>query len=156
MDPPYLMSLGMSQTAAEAILAAISESAAAIAPPRGKVLVDDDILDDAAARQEALETSLTARQAEVARLKEILKQQHREIPDAYLCPISLDPMEDPVLVADGHSYERREIVRHFDLGRRTSPLTGAQLPHTHLMPNHALKKAIQAFLEEVRQFDCEL
>ena len=64
-------------------------------------------------------------------------------------------MEDPVLAADGHSYERREIVRHFDLGRRTSPLTGAELPHTHLMPNHALKSAIQDFLHEVRQFATE-
>jgi ankyrin repeat protein len=156
MDPPDLMSLGMSRTTAEAIIAAISESAAVIAPPRGKVLVDDDILDAAAAHATELETSLTARQAEVARLKEILKAQHREIPDAYVCPISLEPMEDPVLAADGHSYERREIARHFDLGRRTSPMTGAPLPHTQLMPNHALKKAIQAFLEEVRQFDCEL
>ena len=65
-------------------------------------------------------------------------------------------MQDPVLAADGHSYERREIVRHFDLGKRTSPMTGAQLPHTHLTPNINLKKAIQNFLEEVRQFDCEL
>jgi ankyrin repeat protein len=156
MDPPYLMSLGMSRTAAEAILAAISESAAAIAPPRGKVLVDDDILDDAAARQEALETSLTARQAEVARLKEILKQQHREIPDAYVCPITVEVMEDPCIAADGNSYERREIQAWFARGKRTSPMTGAQLPHTHLTPNINLKKAIQAFLEEVRQFDCEL
>ena len=130
------------------------ETPAATGPPPGKkVLVDDDILDDAAAHARTLETSLTAHQAEVQRLKKILKQQQREIPDAYVCPISLEPMEDPVLAADGHSYERREIVRHFDLGRRTSPMTGAQLPHTHLMPNHALKSAIQDFLEEVRRFD---
>ena len=153
MDPPYLMSLGMSRTAAEAILAAVSESAAAIAPPRGKVLVDDDILDDAAARQEALETSLTARQAEVARLKEILKQQHREIPDAYLCPITMDPMEDPVMAADGHSYEKSEISAWFALGNNTSPKTGATLPHQFLTPNHALRNAIQDFLAEVRKFE---
>jgi ADP-ribose pyrophosphatase YjhB (NUDIX family) len=124
-------------------------------PPPGKVLVDEETYDDAAARAAALETSLTAREAEVQRLKLILRQQRREIPGAYVCPISLEPMEDPVLAADGHSYERREIVRHFDLGRRTSPLTGAELPHTHLMPNHALKSAIQDFLHEVRQFATE-
>ena len=130
------------------------ETPAATGPPPGKkVLVDDDILDDAAAHARTLETSLTAHQAEVQRLKKILRQQQRDIPDAYVCPISLEPMEDPVLAADGHSFERREIVRHFDLGRRTSPMTGAQLPHTHLMPNHALKSAIQDFLEEVRRFD---
>ena len=91
-------------------------------------------------------------QAEVERLKAILKQQRREIPDAYLCPITMDPMEDPVMAADGHSYERREIEAWLDRGKRMSPMTGAPLPHTHLMPNHALKKAIQDFLEEVRKF----
>ena len=155
MYPAELIGLGVSRTTAEKIIAAVSESMATT-PPRGKVLVDDDILDDAAARQEALETSLTARQAEVARLKEILKAQHREIPDAYLCSITHDPMEHPVIAADGHSYERREIEAWFNRGKRTSPMTGAQLPHTHLTPNINLKKAIQNFLEEVRQFDCEL
>ena len=154
MYPAELIGLGVSRTTAEKIIAAVSESMAT-AQPRGKVLVDE-ILDDAAARQSELETSLTARQAEVARLKEILKQQHREIPDAYLCPITMDPMEDPVIAADGHSYEKSEINAWFARGNNSSPKTGAQLDDTRLFSNHALKSAIQDFLEEVRQFDCEL
>ena len=154
MYPAELIGLGVSRTTAEKIIAAVSESMATAAP-RGKVLVDE-ILDDAAARQSELETSLTARQAEVARLKEILKAQHREIPDAYLCPITMDPMEDPVIAADGHSYEKSEINAWFARGNNTSPKTGAQLEDTRLFPNHNLRNAIQNFLAEVRQFDCEL
>ena len=82
----------------------------------------------------ALETSLTARQTEVERLKAILKQQQREIPAGYLCPITLDPMEDPVMAADGHSYERSEINAWFARGHNTSPKTGGVLPHQFLMP----------------------
>ena len=82
-----------------------------------------------------------------------MRQQRREIPDAYLCPITMDPMEDPVMAADGHSYERREIEAWLDRGKRMSPMTGAPLPHTHLMPNHALRNAIQDFLAEVRKFE---
>ena len=130
------------------------EPATATGPPPGKkVLVDDDILDDAAAHARTLETSLTAHQAEVQRLKKILKEQQREIPDAYLCPITMDPMEDPCIAADGHSYERRAITDWFARGNNTSPKTGAQLDDTRLFPNHALKSAIQDFLEEVRRFD---
>ena len=99
---------------------------------------------------------LTARQAEVERLKAILKQQRLEIPDAYLCPITMDPMEDPVMAADGHSYEKSEINAWFARGNNTSPKTGAQLDDTRLFPNHNLRNAIQNFLAEVRQFDCEL
>jgi hypothetical protein len=96
---------------------------------------------------------LTAHQAEVQRLKKILKEQQREIPDAYLCPITMDPMEDPCIAADGHSYELRAIKDWFARGNNTSPKTGGRLPHTHLTPNHNLKSAIRDFLEEVRSFD---
>ena len=121
---------------------------------RGSFLTkNQETYDDAAARAAELETSLTARQAEVERLKAILKQQRLEIPDAYLCPITMDPMEDPCIAADGHSYERREIEAWLDRSKRISPMTGAPLPHTHLMPNHALRNAIQDFLAEVRKFE---
>ena len=128
MDPPYLMSLGMSQTAAEAILAAISSPPRP--PPRGKVLIDDDILDAAAARQEALETSLTARQAEVKAAEGPQAAASGNSRRLLVPNHGRDPMEDPCIVADGRLYERREIVRHFDLGRRTSPMTGSPAPTT--------------------------
>ncbi|CAH0367727.1 unnamed protein product [Pelagomonas calceolata] len=118
-------------------------------PPPGKVLVDE-ILDDAAARAAALETSLTAHQAELKRLKAVLKE--RGVPDGYLCPISLEVMEDPVIAADGHSYERSDIEAWFNRGNDTSPKTGGALPHQFLTPNHNLRSAIQDFLAEVRQF----
>ena len=127
---------------------------AIIAAP--KVLVDEETYDATAARAAEFETSLTARQAEVARLKEILKAQHREIPDAYLCPITMDPMEDPVMAAEGHSYEKSEISAWFALGNNPSPKTGAALRHQFLTPNHALRNAIQVFLEEeVRKFELQ-
>ena len=57
------------------------------------------------------------------------------------------------LAADGFSYERREIQAWFDRGKRTSPKTNEELPHTFLVPNNNLKSAIQDFLEEVRKFE---
>ena len=110
---------------------------AATGPPPGKkVLVDDDILDDAAAHARTLETSLTAHQAEVQRLKKILKEQQREIPDAYLCPITMDPMEDraspPTAIRTSGAQSP-----WFARGNTTSPKTGAQLDDTRLFPNHA-------------------
>ena len=62
-------------------------------------------------------------------------------------------MRDPVIAADGHSYERRDIGAWFARGKRTSPKTGAKLDDTRLFPNHNLKSAIRDFLEEVRSFD---
>ena len=121
-------------------------SEAAPPPPPGKVLVDE-ILEDTAAHVAELET---AHQAELKRLKAVLKE--RGVPDGYLCPISLEVMEDPVIAADGHSYERSDIEAWFNRGNDTSPKTGGALPHQFLTPNHNLRSAIQDFLAEVREF----
>ena len=51
-------------------------------------------------------------------------------------------MRDPVVAADGHSYERAEIEARFARGLRASPCTRAPLAHCELIPNHALRDAI--------------
>ena len=53
------------------------------------------------------------------------------------CPITIQPFEDPVVAADGHTYERSAVERWFAEGNRTSPLTGARLESVVLIPNHA-------------------
>lgn len=60
---------------------------------------------------------------------------------ASICPITQDVMEDPVVCADGHSYERAAIT-HWLLARDTSPCTNAPLPHKNVVPNHALRNLI--------------
>ena len=63
--------------------------------------------------------------------------------DSFHCPLTMEVMRDPVITADGQTYERAEIESWFALGKRTSPLTGAELPSTHVTPNIALRHAIQ-------------
>ena len=43
-------------------------------------------------------------------------------------------MVDPVMAADGTTYERRAIQQWLEQ-HDTSPLTGAKLDHLHLSPN---------------------
>jgi len=58
------------------------------------------------------------------------------------CPISLEIMRDPVIAADGFSYERAGIERWLS-NHRTSPITGRVLAHTNLTPNHSLRHTIE-------------
>ena len=63
---------------------------------------------------------------------------------AFECPISCEIMRDPVmLMADGQTYERAEIMKWFALGNKTSPATGLTLAITALLPNLALLQAIE-------------
>ena len=58
-----------------------------------------------------------------------------------ICPITQDYMVDPVVAADGHSYERRAIEIWFEQrgARADSPMGGA-LAHHELTPNYTLRK----------------
>ena len=55
-------------------------------------------------------------------------------------------MNDPVMVATGHTYDRVCIERWLQQGNRTCPVTGMRLRHLELTPNFALRNAIQVKL----------
>mmetsp|Transcript_97235 Transcript_97235/g.243767 ORF Transcript_97235/g.243767 Transcript_97235/m.243767 type:complete len:486 (+) Transcript_97235:79-1536(+) len=73
------------------------------------------------------------------------KWQH---PPSFYCPISQQCMHDPVVLADGHTYERRYIERWLE-HHSTSPVSGLQLPQKDMFPNHALRNAIREYFDEV-------
>lgn len=64
------------------------------------------------------------------------------IPKDFCCPISLDLMQDPVIVSTGQTYERASISRWVEEGHCTCPKTGQMLNHTRLVPNRALRNLI--------------
>ncbi|KAL2244751.1 U-box domain-containing protein 17 isoform X1 [Sesamum indicum] len=64
------------------------------------------------------------------------------IPKDFCCPISLDLMQDPVIVSTGQTYERASIARWVEEGHSTCPKTGQMLVHTKLVPNRALRNLI--------------
>ena len=54
----------------------------------------------------------------------------------------MELMADPVVVATGHTYDRRCIERWLGAGHGTCPATGARLRHLELTPNFALRDAV--------------
>jgi serine/threonine protein kinase/ubiquitin len=69
-------------------------------------------------------------------------------------------MRDPVVCADGHTYDRPGIEQWFAAGHETSPNTGAHLPHLNIVPNHALRNSIEECLRssfrEIARARCSL
>ncbi|XP_065004788.1 U-box domain-containing protein 16-like isoform X2 [Musa acuminata AAA Group] len=64
------------------------------------------------------------------------------VPADFRCPISLDLMRDPVVVATGQTYDRESIDRWIGSGHATCPKSGQALPYLELLPNRALKNLI--------------
>lgn len=70
------------------------------------------------------------------------------IPDEFRCPISLDLMRDPVIVASGHTYDRSSIAQWINSGHHTCPKSGQRLIHMALIPNYALKSLVHQWCQD--------
>jgi len=70
-------------------------------------------------------------------------------PQHFICPLSNQLMTDPVVAADGVSYQREAITDWMRL-RDVSPVTGQQLGSGVLQANYALRAAIAAEVAKVQ------
>merc|ERR1719204_1538603 len=80
--------------------------------------------------------------AKPAVVRDKIKQEGNatDIPKHFLCPITYSLMNDPVVAADGFTYERDAIARWL-AKNQTSPMTGEIILPT-LTPNFLLRSMI--------------
>jgi len=134
IEPCDLIDLGVAPMTVLAILGPTNKS---------KKLEAEDMLHDVATHQSVLEAELAEHRAEI----EKLRIGRGELPDDYYCSITCEVMSDPVIAADGYSYERVAIEQWLATGAGTSPKTNEVLRHCELLPNKALKALIADELE---------
>uniref|UniRef100_A0A7N0VM26 RING-type E3 ubiquitin transferase n=1 Tax=Kalanchoe fedtschenkoi TaxID=63787 RepID=A0A7N0VM26_KALFE len=75
-------------------------------------------------------------------------EEHSEPPPYFICPIFQEVMQNPHVAADGFTYEAEAIRGWLDSGHNTSPMTNVTLTHNNLVPNHALRSAIQEWSQQ--------
>ncbi|GMI83473.1 hypothetical protein like AT1G24330 [Hibiscus trionum] len=79
----------------------------------------------------------------------IRRSGHMPLPPEELrCPISLQLMHDPVIIASGQTYERICIEKWFSDGHDTCPKTQQKLPHLSLTPNYSVKGLVSSWCEQ--------
>ncbi|XP_056633756.1 WD repeat, SAM and U-box domain-containing protein 1-like [Diorhabda sublineata] len=70
-----------------------------------------------------------------------------DVPDKFLCPITREIMNDPVICSDGYTYEKNAISEWFMSGKYTSPMTNEKLVNSNVISNTKLRTAIYEFLD---------
>ncbi|GFP82916.1 U-box domain-containing protein 3 [Phtheirospermum japonicum] len=70
------------------------------------------------------------------------------VPSYFRCPLSLELMWDPVIVASGQTYERASVQKWLDHGLERCPKTGYKLSHKNLTPNYTVKALITNWCNE--------
>lgn len=83
-------------------------------------------------------------QQELVRALTSVNVQRGAVPNEYICPITLEVMRDPVIAADGYTYEYEAIQRNISSGNLNSPMTGQRLGNLQLVENHTLRSLIVA------------
>ncbi|XP_031099599.1 E3 ubiquitin-protein ligase CHIP-like isoform X2 [Ipomoea triloba] len=71
-----------------------------------------------------------------------------DVPDYLCCKITLDIFRDPVITPSGVTYERAVILEHLEKVGKFDPVTGKALYPSQLVPNFAIKEAVQAYLDK--------
>ena len=67
------------------------------------------------------------------------------IPEEFICPITLAIMKDPVIMPDSQTYEREAIAKYLKQSP-LSPLTRKHINIKDAIPNYALKSMIEKYL----------
>ena len=76
---------------------------------------------------------------------EITPQSLLEEPPKFMCPIGLYLMVDPVIDANGDTYDRKSIEKWFEKSQK-SPLTNEVLSNKNLIPNNDLKSDVMEYM----------
>ncbi|XWS25493.1 hypothetical protein CRYUN_Cryun27aG0072700 [Craigia yunnanensis] len=69
-------------------------------------------------------------------------------PTVFICPISLEPMHDPVTLCTGQTYERSNILKWFSLGHYPCPITMQELWVNSETPNKTLQQLIYSWFSQ--------
>ncbi|XP_018329595.1 WD repeat, SAM and U-box domain-containing protein 1 [Agrilus planipennis] len=70
------------------------------------------------------------------------------VPHRFFCPITHEIMREPVVCADGYTYEKQAINEWFMSGRYTSPMTNETLPNADFYFNNELLNEILEFFND--------
>ncbi|XP_050365307.1 U-box domain-containing protein 30-like [Argentina anserina] len=71
-----------------------------------------------------------------------------EVPSVFICPISLEPMQDPVTLCTGQTYEKSNILMWFNFGHLTCPTTVQELWNDTMTPNSTLYHLIYSWFSQ--------
>jgi hypothetical protein len=70
------------------------------------------------------------------------------IPEYFICPLTLEVMEDPLMDRRGNNFEHKAIVEWLNRGKKTCPLTREPLAYSKLISNVPLRMRIERWKKD--------
>ena len=92
----------------------------------------------------------TEKESEIRKFDLNTDVDNNDICDNFLCSISQEIMQDPVIASDGFPYDRKSIEKWLRNSEK-SPMTLLRLEHKNLIPNRSLKSAIESWKDDMKR-----
>ena len=71
-----------------------------------------------------------------------------EAPSEFVCPLTLDVMNDPIMTKYGQSYERSALLEWLQSGHGVCPLSRRPLHLQDIVTNHGLRMKVEEWRKE--------
>jgi U-box domain len=81
-------------------------------------------------------------------MAEIARALNVDVPSEFICPITMDVMQRPLMTLSGFNFEYDAILKWINTTSDTCPLTRQVLRPSDLIPNYALKDRIALWMRE--------
>ena len=91
--------------------------------------------------------SYMRRTAYRARRRKKIRSLISDIRGALECPIGLQPIEKPVILNDGYTYEKSNITKWMKNGAATSPITRVPIHSERIIENRALSQVAESWFK---------
>jgi hypothetical protein len=103
-------------------------------------LEDSDFLEDEGAENDY--------QERIKKINEILEKENIIIPNNFMCPISKSIFYNPVILSDGHTYEKMHILEWLKYNNK-SPMTNRNLVNKNISPNILIRGMVREWINDI-------
>lgn len=103
-------------------------------------LEDTDFLDD-----EGIQNNY---QEKIKKINELVDNKDIIVPDNFICPISKSIFYNPVILCDGHTYEKMHILEWLKYNNK-SPMTNKVLNNKKTSPNILIRGMVREWINEI-------
>jgi hypothetical protein len=105
-------------------------------------LEDTDFLDD-----ECVHNNY---QEKIKKINELVENKDIIVPDNFICPISKSIFYNPVILCDGHTYEKMHILEWLKYNNK-SPMTNKVLNNKNTSPNILIRGMVREWINEIEK-----
>ena len=89
-------------------------------------------------------------QEKINKINALIESKEIPVPDNFVCPISKCIFYNPVILSDGHTYEKMHILEWLKYNNK-SPMTNKNLINHNISPNILIRSMVREWIDKIEK-----